>query len=101
MLLALCSLAFYPKFLESLFYLYWGKGGSFKGILRTAGAGVLLDLCFHVILMVAIKLYERGVSAGQVIAFLLASPWDSFSLTLVLIDLIGFFWTMVFFNSLL
>ena len=101
MLLALCSLAFYPMFLESLFYLSWGKGGSFKGILRTAGAGVLLDLCFHRILMVAIKLYERGVSAGQVIAFLLASPWDSFSLTLVLIDLIGFFWTMVFFNSLL
>ena len=73
-----------------------GKGGSFNGLLRSAGAGVLLDLCSHGILMVAVKLYERGASAGQVIAFLLASPWNSFSLTLVLIGLIGLFWTMVF-----
>ena len=101
MLLALCSLAFYPMFLESLFYLSWGKGGSFKGILRTAGAGVLLDLCFHRILMVAIKLYERGVSAGQVIAFLLASPWNSFSLTAVFIGFIGFSGRWFSFYSLL
>ena len=46
--------------------------------------------------MVAVKLYGRGTSAGQVNAFLLASPWNSFSLTLVLIGLIGFFWMMVF-----
>jgi uncharacterized protein len=70
-----------------------GKGGSFKGLLRATFAGVLLDLCSHGILMVASKLYERGASIGQVMAFLLASPWNSFSLTLILIALIGWQWT--------
>ena len=46
--------------------------------------------------MVAAKLYERGVSAGQVMAFLIASPWNSFSLTIILIALIGFKWTLTF-----
>ena len=73
-----------------------GKGGTISGLLRATGAGVLLDLCSHGILMVATKLYERGASAGQVIAFLLASPWNSFSLTLVLIGLIGLKWTAAF-----
>lgn len=73
-----------------------GKGGTISGLLRAAGAGVLLDLCSHGILMVATKLYERGASAGQVIAFLLASPWNSLSLTLILIGLIGLKWTLAF-----
>ncbi len=73
-----------------------GKGGTMSGLLRATGAGVLLDLCSHGILMVAVKLYQRGASAGQVIAFLLASPWNSFSLTLILIALIGFGWTVAF-----
>ena len=29
--------------------------------------------------------YERGATIGQVMAFLIASPWNSFSLTLILI----------------
>jgi len=74
----------------------FGKGGTFKGLLRATAAGVLLDLCSHGILMVGTKLYERGASTGQVIAFLLASPWNSFSLTLILIALIGLKWTLAF-----
>lgn len=73
-----------------------GKGGTTTGLLRATAAGILLDLCSHGILMVATKLYERGASAGQVIAFLLASPWNSFSLTLVLVGLIGLSWTFGF-----
>jgi uncharacterized membrane protein YraQ (UPF0718 family) len=73
-----------------------GQGGTASGLFRAVGAGVLLDLCSHGILMVATKLYDRGASAGQVVAFLLASPWNSFSLTLVLIGLIGFSWTLMF-----
>lgn len=73
-----------------------GKAGSTSGLFRAVGAGVLLDMCSHGILMVASKLYERGASAGQVMAFLLASPWNSFSLTLVLIGLIGWKWTVLF-----
>ena len=46
-----------------------GTGTGFKGILRATIGGVLLDLCSHGILMVGAKLYERGVSIGQVMAF--------------------------------
>lgn len=67
-----------------------------KGVLRATAAGVLLDLCSHGILMVGAKLYERGASIGQVMAFLIASPWNSFSLTLILIALIGLPWTLIF-----
>ncbi len=73
-----------------------GRGGSFSGIARSVLAGVLLDLCNHGILMVGAKLYERGASYGQVVAFLVASPWNSFSLTLVLVALIGLKWTLAF-----
>ena len=50
-----------------------GRGGTFSGILRATGAGVMLDLCSHGILMVGAKLYERGASLGQVMAFLIAT----------------------------
>jgi hypothetical protein len=73
-----------------------GTGKGFQGIIRATLGGVLLDLCSHGILMVGAKLYERGATAGQVIAFLVASPWNSFSLTLVLIALIGLKWTLAF-----
>jgi uncharacterized membrane protein YraQ (UPF0718 family) len=73
-----------------------GHRRGFTGILRATAAGVLLDLCSHGILMVGAKLYERGASIGQVMAFLIASPWNSFSLTLILIALIGLPWTLAF-----
>lgn len=73
-----------------------GTQGGIKGIFRATAAGVLLDLCSHGILMVGAKLYERGASIGQVMAFLIASPWNSFSLTLILIALIGLPWTLAF-----
>ena len=73
-----------------------GTGNGLRGILRATFGGVLLDLCSHGILMVGAKLYERGVSTGQVMAFLVASPWNSFSLTLILIALIGLQWTLIF-----
>jgi uncharacterized membrane protein YraQ (UPF0718 family) len=73
-----------------------GTGSGLRGILRATLGGVLLDLCSHGILMVGAKLYERGVSVGQVMAFLVASPWNSFSLTLILIALIGLQWTLIF-----
>ncbi|MGJ8672607.1 permease [Rubritalea sp.] len=73
-----------------------GKGGTMNGILRATGAGLLLDLCNHGILLVAMKLYERGASLGQTLAFIIASPWNSLSLTLILIGLIGIKWTIAF-----
>lgn len=73
-----------------------GSGRGVQGIFRAAFAGVLLDLCSHGILMVGAKFYERGATIGQVMAFLIASPWNSLSLTLVLIALIGLKWTLAF-----
>jgi len=73
-----------------------GTHSGLNGILRATAAGVLLDLCSHGILMVGAKLYERGASIGQIMAFLIASPWNSFSLTLILIALIGIPWTLGF-----
>lgn len=73
-----------------------GTNKGVLGVFRAALAGVLLDLCNHGILMVGAKLYERGANLGQVMAFLIASPWNSFSLTFVLISLIGFSWTLLF-----
>ena len=73
-----------------------GRDDSFGGLIRAIGGGLVLDLCCHGILIVAAKLYERGVSLAQVVAFLVASPWNSLSLTLVLIGLIGLKWTLLY-----
>ena len=73
-----------------------GRDGGLSGLFRATMAGVFLDLCSHGILAVGMKLYERGASVGQVMAFLLASPWNSFSLTLILFGLIGVGWTLLF-----
>ena len=73
-----------------------GSGGTWNGILRATLAGTLLDLCNHGILMVGMQLYRKGASLGQTIAFLVSSPWNSLSLTLILIGLIGLKWTLAF-----
>ncbi len=67
-----------------------------NGIVRAMLAGVLLDLCNHGILMIGTKIYQRGASIGQVMAFLIASPWNSISLTFILIAMIGLKLTLVF-----
>lgn len=73
-----------------------GQGGTTGGLLRAVGAGLLLDLCNHGILMVGMGLYRRGASLGQTLAFLIASPWNSLSLTLILAVLIGWKWMLGF-----
>ncbi len=73
-----------------------GKTGTFGGLLRATAAGTLLDLCSHGILLVGMQLYRRGASLGQTMAFLIASPWNSLSLTIILVSLIGLKWTLVF-----
>lgn len=73
-----------------------GTGTGFKGIMRATLAGLAFDLCSHGVLLVGMKLYERGASLGQVMAFLIASPWNSFSLTVILWALVGFKWMILF-----
>lgn len=81
---------------QSLVISVLGRGGSVSGLWRATLAGVLMDLCSHGILMVGMQLYRKGASLGQVMAFLVASPWNSLSLTLILIALIGWQWTLAF-----
>ncbi|HBR69675.1 MAG TPA: ATPase [Rhodospirillaceae bacterium] len=73
-----------------------GRGDTFGGIVRAAIAGVFLDLCSHGILMISAKLYERGASLAQVSTFMISSPWNSLSLTIILASLIGLKWTLVY-----
>ncbi len=81
---------------KSYFNALLGRGDRAGGIFRAAAAGLLLDLCSHGILMVGAKFYERGASLAQVMTFLIASPWNSLSLTFILIALIGLKWTLLF-----
>jgi uncharacterized membrane protein YraQ (UPF0718 family) len=73
-----------------------GQDKGYWGVLRASIAGIVLDMCNHGILMVAAKLYNKGVKASQVVAFLVASPWNSLSVTIILWSLIGLKLTLLF-----
>ena len=73
-----------------------GRDQGARSLLRAVIAGFVLDLCNHGILMVGAKLYERGASLGQVFAFLIASPWNSLSLTIIIGVMMGWGWMVVF-----
>ena len=95
-LLAIVFVGVLSQIPQALVMSVLGKGGSFSGLMRATVAGVMMDLCSHGILMVAMKLYQKGASLGQTMAFLVASPWNSLSLTLILFALIGWQWTLAF-----
>lgn len=94
--LGLISVGLMNKIPKEYFTALLGRGDKFSDIIKAAFAGVVLDLCNHGILVVAAKLYERGLSSAQVLTFLIASPWNSLSITLILIALVGLKWTIVF-----
>jgi uncharacterized membrane protein YraQ (UPF0718 family) len=96
LLFGMVAVAVIGRFPRELVAAVLGKGGTVSGLFRAVGAGVMLDLCNHGILMVGMGLYKRGASLGQTIAFLIASPWNSLSLTLILAALIGWKWMIMF-----
>jgi uncharacterized membrane protein YraQ (UPF0718 family) len=96
LLIGIVAVAVIGRFPRELVAAVLGRGGSVSGLFRAVGAGVLLDLCNHGILMVGMSLYKRGASLGQTISFLIASPWNSLSLTLILAALIGWGWMFLF-----
>jgi uncharacterized membrane protein YraQ (UPF0718 family) len=95
-LLGILAIGLMGKIPREYFTAVLGRGDTFGGLIRAAIAGLFLDLCSHGILMVGAKLYERGASLAQVMTFLIASPWNSISLTIILISLIGLKWTLVY-----
>jgi uncharacterized protein len=92
-ILAIGALNLIPR--EMVMTYFVGKtrlGAIFKATL----AGTLFDLCNHGILILGMKIYERGATLGQTMAFLIASPWNSFSLTMIMYALIGGELTFIF-----
>ena len=94
--LGLISVGLMNKIPREYFTAIMGRGDTFGDIIKAAIAGVVLDMCNHGILVITGKLYERGLSIAQVLTFLIASPWNSLSLTFILVALIGLKWTLIF-----
>ncbi|MBW2971905.1 permease [Candidatus Woesearchaeota archaeon] len=51
--------------------------------------GFLMSACSHGILAIAIELYKKGANTSSVIAFLLASPWANFPITILFFSFFG------------
>ena len=94
--LGILFVAVFSKIPRELVISALGSKKGIRGLLRATALGLLLDLCNHGILLVGMKLYERGASLGQTMAFLIASPWNSLSLTVILVSLVGLKWTLIF-----
>jgi len=58
-------------------------------IARSTLLGFLASSCSHGCLALTIELYRKGASVPAAVSFLLASPWASMSLTLILLSLFG------------
>ncbi|MBL4805548.1 MAG: permease [Alphaproteobacteria bacterium] len=95
-ILGLLSVGLMNKIPREYFTAMMGRGDTFGDIVKASIAGVVLDLCNHGILVISGKLYDRGLSIAQVLTFLISSPWNSLSLTFILIALIGVKWTLLF-----
>lgn len=54
---------------------------------RAAALGFLASTCSHGCLALSLELYRKGASTPAVVSFLLASPWASLALTLLLLSL--------------
>lgn len=87
--ISIVAVGILSKVPRELVMTYFGSRSRLGGLAKATMAGTLFDLCNHGILILGMKIYERGASLGQTMAFLIASPWNSFSLTLILYTLIG------------
>jgi uncharacterized membrane protein YraQ (UPF0718 family) len=67
----------------------WLTGRHRRTILASAGLGFLASSCSHGCIALSMELYRKGASVPAVITFLLASPWASLSLTLLIVSLMG------------
>ncbi len=94
--LSVLAVGFLNKIPRELVMNYFSSEHRLKGLAKATLAGTLFDLCNHGVLILGMKIYERGASLGQTMAFLIASPWNSFSLTLIMYTLIGGHLTFLF-----
>lgn len=60
-----------------------------RTVFYAVGLGFLASACSHGVLALSMELHKKGASASAVISFLLASPWASLPVTLLLIGFFG------------
>ncbi len=60
-----------------------------RTVLYSVFLGFLMTVCNHGVLAIAMQFYKKGAATSSVIAFLLASPWANFPLTLMMIGFFG------------
>ena len=77
------------RFIPKEYIIRWLAGKHRRTILASAGLGFLASSCSHGCLALSMELYKKGASVPAVITFLLASPWASLSLTLLIVSLMG------------
>ena len=83
---------------------YISKHLAHKGrrtILLSASLGILMSACSHGIIAMAMELHKKGASVPAVISFLLASPWASLPITLLLIGFFGWKAFVIVFSAFL
>lgn len=81
---------------KKLLYKVCGKPGTIMGVVKSSFAGIVLDVCNHGVLIIAAKLYSKGLRISQVMAFLISTPWNSFTAMFVMVTLMGALNTMFF-----
>lgn len=72
-----------------------------KTIFYAVTLGFFMSACSHGILALSIELHKKGASTSSVIAFLLASPWANFPLTIMLLGFFGLKALYIIFCALL
>ncbi|MFH1245875.1 MAG: permease, partial [Candidatus Omnitrophota bacterium] len=60
-----------------------------KTIFFSVLLGFFMSACSHGILALSIELHKKGAANAAVVAFLLASPWANFPLTIMLVGFFG------------
>ncbi|MFA6599533.1 MAG: permease [Candidatus Omnitrophota bacterium] len=74
--------------------------GRKRTIVYAVGLGFMASACSHGIIALAMELHKKGASGPAVIAFLLASPWASLPITLLLIGFFGAKAFVIIFSAL-
>jgi uncharacterized membrane protein YraQ (UPF0718 family) len=80
---------FIDRFIPNEYIVTLLAGQRKRVIVRSTLLGFLASTCSHGCLALAIELYRKGASIPAVVSFLLASPWASMPLTLIILSLFG------------
>ncbi len=77
------------RFVPKAYISKWLSSSRPQTVVLAVGLGFLFSGCSHGCLALSMELHKKGASPAAVISFLLASPWASLSLSLMMISLFG------------